>query len=243
MKKFNLFTLTLLFITGSLLVFTSCGDDNEFSGEVEMQFNFSVDGDAYEAGKTYEVNGTAVQFNTLAFYVGGISFLTEENTTAVFEDKYLLVTPDNNAFSIGELSTGNYTALNFFIGVDPVTNALSEEDFTTRASSDPLAAQMPSMHWNWNSGYKFIRLDGMSDTDGDGEVETPIAYHIGTDALLGAVSLSLEELKGGEVAIDFDIADLFTDVDLSTELDTHTGNNLPLAQKLVANYSVAFSAK
>ena len=119
---------------------------------------------------------------------------------------------------------------------------MSTEDFTTRAPSDPLAAQDYQMHWNWNTGYKFLRVDGRSDTDGDGVVDTDITYHIGSDPLLSNLNFALENLSE-EVTIEFDLAKLFAGVDFTVDIDTHTGNNLPLAQKLVANYSTAFSIK
>lgn len=239
MKKFNLLSLLLLAICCTFTLI-SC-DDDTFSGEVDMNFALTVDGDDFESGKTYTINGTAVEFANLGFYVGGITFDGVESQS-IFEDKYLLVTPDNTSFAVGELSADTYDKVSFFIGVDAVTNAMSEEDFTTRASSDPLAAQDYAMHWNWNSGYKFFRIDGQSDTDGDGVVDTDVAYHIGTNALLGQLNFDLSKLEDN-VEIEFDIAKLFADVDLSTEVNTMTGNNLPLAQQLVANYSTAFSVK
>ncbi|MFK7932809.1 MAG: MbnP family protein [Saprospiraceae bacterium] len=239
MKNFKSPTL-LSFLLLFALGFTSC-DNDSFSGEVDMTFNLAVDGEAFQTGTTYTLNGTAVEFTNFGFYIGGISFAGEE-AESVFQDKYLLVTPDNTNFTIGELSKDTYSELSFFVGVDPATNSMSTEDFTTRASSDPLAANDFQMHWNWNSGYKFLRVDGMSDTDGDGVVDTGITYHIGSDALLEYVNLNLENLSE-EVNIEFDFAKLFAGVDFTTDIDTHTGNNLPLAQKLVANYSTAFSLK
>lgn len=239
MKKINLLSLLLLAFCG-IFGLVSC-DNDTFSGEVDMNFALTVDGENFESGKTYTLNGTAVEFANLGFYVGGITFDGAESQS-VFEDKYLLVTPSTTSFTVGELSADMYDKMSFFIGVDAVTNAMSEEDFTTRATSDPLAAKDYKMHWNWNSGYKFLRIDGMSDTDGDGTVDTEIAYHIGSNALLGQLNFDLTKLEDN-VEIEFDLAKLFTDVDFTTDLDTHTGNNLPLAQKLVANYSTAFSVK
>ncbi|MEL7022003.1 MAG: MbnP family protein [Bacteroidota bacterium] len=237
MKKLNflqLFTLVSILVVGV----SSC-DSDSFSGEIEMTFDLTVDGETFERGTAYTINGTTVEFDNMGFYVGGISFEGEQST-AVFQDKYLLVTPDNTSFNVGDLSKDTYNSISFFIGVDAATNSMSTEDFTTRPESDPLAAQEYQMHWNWNTGYKFFRIDGRSDTDGDGVVDTDITYHIGTNALLGNIQLPVTSLDE-EVQIQFDIAAFFNGVDFTTDVNTLTGNNPELAQRLVANYAAAFS--
>jgi hypothetical protein len=91
-----------------------------------------------------------------------------------------------------------------------------------------------------------LRVDGKVDIDGDGMVETPIAYHLGSDSMLKNFDLSTAKtLKSGEnnLVVSFDLAAFFEGVDLKVELDTHTGNNLPLAQRLRDNLDSAITIK
>ena len=143
------------------------------------------------------------------------------------------------------LKNGNYTNVSFSIGVEADLNAQTEDDFTNRDATDPLSMQNPAMHWNWNSGYKFLRIDGLVDLDGDDIAETGLAFHLGSNDLLKNVSIDLtKEVIAGRnnFAMTFDFEGLFDSVDFTTEYSTHTGNNPELANKVANNYSKAISA-
>ena len=118
---------------------------------------------------------------------------------------------------------------------------------TNRVDPDPLAEQLPSMHWSWNSGYKFIRIDGSVDTDGDGVPETGLQYHLGnndrraTIQFLGQVNLD----KGNnDLEFEFDIAKMFTDIDIATHFSFHTTpTEADIADTFVNNLADALSLK
>ena len=241
--------LLLLALMSATLFFTSCDDDETTiqEGTVNMMFEYKVGEDAFEIGKTYTIGGTAVQFDLANFYVGGITFMPEHGdggTPVSVDGKYLLVTPDAGAQEVTTLEAGHWHEVEFFVGVAPEENSQSEEDFTTRPADDPLAMQDPPMHWNWNTGYRFVRIDGMVDTDGDGTVETLMAFHLGTDAFLTNLSYEIhKDVEDGAnmVHFEFDFEKLFEGIDLSTEYVTHTGNNLDLATKFRDNLGSAIS--
>ncbi len=240
--------MNLLKITTSLLILSliySCSKDEDMDpATLKIEFDFSVGGEDLEFGKVYTINGDAVSFDVANYYIGGISFGQANGTTINLTDQYLLGGLQNSATLSNEIERSDITDVKFFIGVDPSTNSQSETDFTSRPSSDPLGIQDPSMHWNWNTGYKFVRFDGDVDTDGDGTVDTGVAYHLGSDAMLKnleyAANVSIDEGEN-TLTFSFDLAQFFTGVDLSTELDTHTGNNLPLATRLRDNLDNAIS--
>lgn len=245
MKNFK--TLNALFVFAfAVLMFTSCDkDEPEFveGGDVDFNITMKVGADDFKAGDTYTIGGTAVQFNMASFYIGGINFTDEGGTATEVTDKYLLVDGATTNYPVvSDLKEGVYNKVSFFIGVDDDTNAQTEEDFTTRSSSDPLAVQDPAMHWNWNAGYKFLRADGMADVDGDGTPETPIAYHIGANDFRESLSFSIpSKVEDNTVNFTFDLEKLFDGIDLSTELSTHTGDKPELARQIVDNYSKAMT--
>lgn len=236
-------TVAFTFITG-------CDNDDDeqpdTKANLEFLFDFTVDGQDFVANDVYTINGTAVSFEIVSFYVSGIELEPTDGSGNIAVDKHLLLAPTVGNQAVTELNAGNYNMLKFDVGVQPESNDQTEEDFTSRSADDPLSIQQPSMHWNWSSGYKFIRLDGLSDVDGDGTPETPIAYHLGSDAFLTNVALQLsDEIKAGdyELEIAVDIAKILTDFDLTVDLDTHTANNIPLAEKMKANLATAFTIK
>lgn len=246
----NNFKLLFLALIGATLFFTACDDDDEPSiqeGTVNMMFEYKVGDEAFEAGKTYTIGGTAVQIDIANFYVGGITFMPEEGDGGApvsVDGKYLLVTANSGAQEVTTLETGHWHEIEFFIGVGPEENSQSEEDYTTRPADDPLAIQSPPMHWNWNTGYRFVRIDGMVDTDGDGTVETLMELHLGTDPFLTNLSYTIHkdvEEGANMVHFQFDLEKAFEGIDLRTEHETHTGDNLELANKLRDNLASAIS--
>jgi hypothetical protein len=247
----NLKLLLLIAATAVFtMTFTACDDDDTKmdaeEGAVSMMFEYAVNGAPFDTATVYEINGTAVKFSIANFYVGGIELMPEEGDAIAVEDKYLLVTPDAGMQEVTTVNTGHYHMAKFFIGVDPETNSQTEDDFTSRDADDPLSIQFPAMHWNWNSGYRFLRIDGRVDTDGDGTVDETMAFHLGTNPMLKEVQYMVHKdvEKGGNMLhFEFDLARLLAGIDLSTDYVTHTGNNLPLAEQVRDNIPTAFEPK
>jgi hypothetical protein len=246
MTKFKFSTLALL--AAFALAFSACDNDDETpgiqEGTVNMMFEYTVDGAAFDTTQVYDINGTSVQFTIANFYVGGIELMPEEGDAIPVEGKYLLVTPEAGMQEVTTVPAGHYHMVNFFVGVDPAINSQSEDDFTSRDADDPLAIQFPAMHWNWNSGYRFLRIDGKVDTDGDGTMDDTMAFHLGTDNMLQNVSLTAhKDVEDGSnmFHMEFDLAKLFEGVDLSTDFSTHTMNNPELAAAVRDNIPSAIS--
>jgi len=235
--------LLLLSLIGFGLIIFSCKDDDGggdilVSPEIEMQLR--VGSDNLSEGELYTIGGTAIQIDIARFYLGGIKF-TGENTYE--QNDYFVVSDNNKSFTLDNVVAGEYD-FEFAIGVDANTNSQSTEDFTTRPVGDPLGLQEPAMHWNWSTGYKFLRIDGSVDTDADGIVDTPVQYHLGSNAFYsplvapGKVDFSVLDKK---LTIRFDLEAFFNSVDLSNGESTHVGDNKPLADQLFANYTTAVS--
>lgn len=121
---------------------------------------------------------STVQLNDLRFYVSNLALidgsgnvvpvaleqdgLWQVESTALldFEDGSAGCTetgnPDLNTTMRGTVAPGDYTAVRFDLGVP---FALNHQDVTVAAS--PL--NVPPMWWNWQGGYKFVRIDMKSD--------------------------------------------------------------------------------
>ncbi|HMQ46945.1 MAG TPA: hypothetical protein PKA00_05600 [Saprospiraceae bacterium] len=244
MKNFKF--LFLAFLALPALVITGCKNEDdtpsETNTEVSFEFGYTVNDGDFQVGQVYTIGGTAVQIDVLNFYVGGIELHPEEGEHTHVEGKYLLVKPDVDEYEVTEVKSGHYHEIKFFVGVAPEENSQTEEDFTSRNADDPLAIQDPTMHWSWNSGYKFLRIDGKVDTDGDGTPETPMAMHLGNDDMLKNLEFPAHhDIEGDHTHLHFhfNINELLDGIDLSTDYSTHTGDNLPLATKLRDNLSKA----
>lgn len=243
MKRTTLFPL-LVALVAVMTVF-GCKKDEDTVGEVSLEFEYKVGDQAFAYNQNYTIGGTVVSFETVQFYAGGLELHPETGEHTAF-DQYLLVKPAAGELKLGELKKGHYHELNFFVGVEPSINSQTTADFTSRPATDPLSIQSPNMHWSWNSGYIFFRVDGQVDADGDGTPEKAMQFHIGTDAMLRNQAFDMHDdldQEDNHVHLKLDVAKLFTGIDLKTEYLTHTGDGLPLATKFADNIATALSVE
>ncbi len=225
------------------LILVGCKDDEQDGPAMvtpDLDVQMRVGTSNLSEGDVYTINGTVFQIDIARFYMGGIKF---SGTNEFSQDDYYIVSDENRSFNLNSIEEGTYD-FEFAIGVDADTNSQSTDDFTTRPAGDPLGLQMPEMHWNWSTGYKFLRIDGLVDTDGDSIPDAPVQYHLGSNAfyapLVSPEKITLDA-DNKSITIRFDLEGLFNDVDLSTGESTHVGDNKPLADQLFANYTQAVS--
>lgn len=181
-------------------------------------------------------------------YLTDFVLIQEDNTELPLSGQVILLkTGSEQAFSLGQVPIGTYKGVRFSVG-SAALNTKQPIDY----ESGPLALQDPGMWWTWNSGYIFMRLDGWVDMDGDGvasDDNSPLTLHLGTNNFAMPVS-SLETTSfvisadgHNTLHMNVDLRELLNGVDLATERVTHTGNNLPLANKIKTNVPSVFSAE
>lgn len=257
MKKY----WSLLLFVGALFVVTGCeeDDDNEntittpttpTTGQASFALHFHpMAGSAdFSYNTTYATsNGDQMQFTLSQFYISELSLWKDPAGTDQHKvaDSYALVKPDQMMYPMGDIPAGTYYGVSFNVGIDSVTNHL---DPATYDATNPLAPQVPTMHWSWNSGYRFITVEGMYDPSAT--VGNPITesfeMHIGMDALLRTVTLqkpfTITDGQASEFMIMVDHLEFLNAVDLVTDNSTHTMDNMPLATLVADNTSSVFSA-
>jgi len=240
-------TNKLLFLISFLsigMILISCSDDDaDTASQVspEVSFQFRVGSDTFNEGDTYTINSTAIQIDFARFYIGNFAFSGDSN----FEqnEDYFIIGGDNTSINLGSIEEGTYN-FSFGIGIDAENNSQTSEDFASRPREDPLAAQETSMHWNWMSGYKFMRIDGMVDTNNDGAVDTEVQYHLGTDAFFTNLDSPFQHEitpDNNDITIRFDLRGLFLGVNISNGDETHVTDNPDMANQMLDNFSEAFS--
>lgn len=249
MNKLKLVAIALLGMT-----VWSCGED-EKAKDVNVKLEMVVGDESLNHGNTYNINGVDLQFTSVMFYLGDMTFENSDGTRFVNqgENRYQVIRPgvfDYN-FSIPyekDAEDVSLDKISFIVGVDETTNNDDQTTFEMRPDGDPLGQQNPSMHWGWMGKYKFMSIDADADLDGDGvfgEEGEKLLYHLGKNSFLGNITLTPnEKLEGGanDFRINVDLEKMLEGVDFNTEKFTKTGaDEIDIANKVFANYATAFS--
>lgn len=144
--------------------------------EVAINFEAWVGDREFSCGESYENIGTAESTITptdFRFYVSNVALIDEDGNAVPLEleqdgkwqhEKVALLdfedgtnacdngTAETRTMVVGTVPEGNYESLQFTMGVP---EKLNHED----AAIAPSPLNLTSMWWNWQGGYKFLRVD------------------------------------------------------------------------------------
>lgn len=147
---------------------------------------------------------------------------------------------------LGLTEVGRYTGIRFTLGLEGLTNRVDGSQVS--AAVHPLGSRgVFTTYWSPEKGYIFLRFDGRVDTDGDGDIDAPWAFHLGTPEFVHTLEFAHDfTLSPGEPAeIHFivDYAQLIAGLDLTNanERVSYTTDNLPVARAVHAHIPQAFS--
>jgi len=245
-RKFLFISAVAVFIS---LSFSSCKKDSKEDEVVKphliVNFSSYYGVDHIHAGHVFTKDGRNINFNRVDYYISNFTLMKDDGTMKKFDGQNLLAKMGNaNSIDLGEIDPGHYHMLKFQVGLDSATN---HTDPTTYETANPLAPQSPSMHWSWDSGYIFMAVEGELDTTAtpDGTLDDILEYHIGSDAYYSPVEVTLHmDAPAGsnfEVNVVADLEILLADIVLPGEAQSHTMDNMPVANKIKAKIASAFS--
>ena len=219
------------------------------------------------SGQTYDHNGANITVTTARVYLSDFVLTTadgqevtvstdpvtvpakdanDNDVTHSVTDKIVLTKHDMGMeyYHFGTVPEGDYTSMSFRVGIVGQDNRI---DASQVPASHPLAKQTDkNNHWNWANGYIYLRLDGEVDTDGDGSVDEVWETHIGKENFSRVVSIdtdfTLDHEMGNLLHLMVDYKHFIHMVDLAdpTERLSHTGDNLPVANKVASMMDGAF---
>ena len=230
-----------LLLVPFLVFVLSCGGDGD--DPVEVQFAAMVGTEMFDCGSTYSGLGTGADLTPMdfRFYVHDVRLVRDDGTEVAVQldddgmwqnGEVALLDFENgcgdmgnadlNDRIIGTAPSGNYTGLRFKMGVP---ESLNHADASV--AEPPL--NLTSLFWNWNGGYKFIRIDGASSAfDG-------WRLHLGSTGCTGdmmgnascttlnVVEVSLDGIDPTSTTVVADLAQLVTGSDLGNTGDSQPG--------------------
>lgn len=192
-----------------------------------------------------DATGRKFSLSDFRFYLSKIVLIKDDNNELPITDTVILGSITQQTFPLAVIPVGSYKGFKFLFGLDSATN---HSDPTIYPSSSPLSLQNNPLHWSWNSGYIFMKLEGLADTtlNNTGTPNENIVYHLGTDKIKRDIDFSNESftvVSGTNyvMKLNIDLRKLLQDVDLRTDLITMSPGNLPLSSKIADNWQSTFT--
>ncbi|MDF1697390.1 MAG: hypothetical protein P1U56_16220 [Saprospiraceae bacterium] len=184
------------------------------TGSIDINIKLQFDGAPLVLFEPYTYpDGKTINFTRCSFYTSDIKIDEVLIDDVQFHNlnvthSTLDLAMNGYTYTLPNVPTGNYSNLRFNIGVPPELNKMDPGDFP---SGHPLAK--PAENWfSWMS-YIFLKVEGNIDLDGDGNTETGIALHTGSDVALRTielpVNLIIENDKKIKIELVFDLHQFF----------------------------------
>lgn len=185
---------------GGATMTSSTGGGTPGTQDVEISFEAHVGDKTFSCADTYAALGTAgseVKLTDFRFYVHDVRLVKagggevpvtlkqdglwqhQDLVLLDFEDKSGACangTAEVNHKIVGTVPAGTYDGVAFKLGVPA---ALNHADVATAPS--PL--NLTGLFWNWQGGYKFLRIDGVPTG------ATPFNMHLGSTGCTGEASM------------------------------------------------------
>ncbi|MEZ0486774.1 MbnP family protein [Fibrella aquatica] len=251
------------------LALISCKSDDVGSSvaKVEVTFNNLVNGaDLLLGTQTYQnKSGESFTITRFDYFVSNLRFIRADGSayTVPQDSSYFLIResdPASQKIAINNVPEGDYTQLEFMVGVDSLRNTADVGKRT--GVLDPAGSHTSGMYWDWNTGYIHLKLEGTSPQAPLNATGTQnFRYHIGlfggyqTRTLnntrlvqvgLPAINVnrSLLRIGGGEVigmSVDADAGKLFdgpTSIRIAQYPEVMVS---PVSATIATNYASMFS--
>lgn len=167
LNKNNLKNLILLLL-GVSLIASSCKKKEETDprgkGSLKLRFDNVDKNENVLAFNTKYATNSADTFllTELKYYLSNFALEKEDGSMEVLPKDYFLINQKEVSSKVREIKDivfGEYTSMVFYIGVDSVANSSTNKTGDLDPDNE--------MAWNWNSGYKFIKVEGKVKLDTD----------------------------------------------------------------------------
>jgi hypothetical protein len=174
MKK--LFKITIYsLVLGSLFILNSCSKSNENStGNIKIQneFIFAVNTVPFVLNQIYVHPKTfdTLTYTQFRFYISNVRIQKEDGSWWNENESYHLISAksaEEASFTINNVPAGNYTAMEYTLGVDSARNMAGAQGGALSVANE--------MFWDWNTGYIFLKAEGSSPQSSAGS----FAFHLG----------------------------------------------------------------
>ena len=240
--------ILLLFLLGGFLLYSSCNKEEEKGDStLTIDVNFTYGDEPFVINQVYEYYplNYALKIEKLMLYISEVRLLDSDGVSHAFSDILFVDASDGVSSFSATIPEGNYSMLDFSIGVPQAMNGTQNPDFDAALydPNHPLSLSN-GMYWTWNTGYRFVLIDGRCNTDPmiDQDFETLLSIHTGKDYCFRNKSLDLNYTAvkdgSGKITLTFDVHGFLASandvIDIAIDNQSH-GTNEDLANRVSDN--------
>ncbi len=187
------------------------------------------------------IDGRNYVVKKFKIYLSDFSFTDNSAHKHYFDTIFLL---SNNANFELPLPSGNYKEINFYVGIDSVTNHTINP--LLLPAIHPLSLGQ-DMFWDMTR-YRFIVWEGLyaNSMSGEGIPNTPYSFHLGRDILYQNVVLKGDYSLDGQNTLFLDMNKIMYNasdtLSMTTTFSNHSNDSeMPVAKILMDNLADAFN--
>lgn len=222
-------------------------------GSIKLQFDNRIGGSQLSMNDTWytNANGDSMKFTTVKYFVSNFIFTRDDDSLIVIpkDSCYFLISEavdSTQKVIIRNVPYGNYKKVSFIIGVD---SAKSCSPITERTGSLSTAGGMTAgMYWQWNSGYIFVKVEGVSPQSTN--IDKSFKYHIGlfggylTPTINNIKKVALDVPSGGTINVlnKTTIPTVHMNVDIMQVFNGDTNININANSEIMVSTLSAFVA-
>lgn len=186
-------------------------------------------------------DGKKIQFTRVSFFISELVAMDGTESVQIKDVDFLNLSQSHGdvqgasegfIFIDQNVPLESIDQLTFNIGLTEDQNRTVPADYS---SGQPLAR--PGEYWiAWDS-YIFAKIEGWIDLDEDGEVETGIALHMGSDNVFRSKRIDVDQ-PANDLALVIDLAEVFFQdkmYDISANPQLHSLSQLAAAEELADN--------
>ena len=199
-------TILILLVVGMLSAWSCTEKNTPKKGSIRLTFNHNWTINPLEYNKIQYTNAAnnTLSIEKIKYFITNIRLQKLSGEYITSPSRGLIDTENGKiSFLVNDLPLGSYQKIEFVLGVDPENN---HKDPNTFGASDPLnVVNHGDMHWDWNPGYIFLKVEGKYYKS-SGQTSTYF-YHIGLDqyALVNAFEAKIQVTEGNQNNAVFEV--------------------------------------
>jgi len=238
-------------LAGMLILSAACVKDKKIEPAAQKDASVAFDFTALANGKTMvadlawytNANGDSFTVNKFNYYISNIRFKRDDGFVYAEPESYHINrhTAGQTTFTVSGLPSGNYTAVEFLIGVDSLRNSSGAQTGALDVNE--------GMYWDWSTGYVFFKIEGNYRTPLLTE-QSDFSIHVGTTPNikkctfeLGAGFISAAKNKQSTIYYNVNINEVFMHPDTLKLDNYHAVSGGRMAGVVSNNYKDMFSIR